>query len=402
VPTIGRKLNVAAVLEGSVRKSGSRVRITAQLIDTSNGYHLWSDNFDRDLTDILALQTEIATAVTHALKLELLGDLATKLRYGSTENAAAYDAYLRGLALMKQRSGEANDRASLAAFDEAVRLDPAFALAHAAGAVMIASVAVDWTADYTEFKRLGDEARLRARRAIALAPELGAVHEAEVIVIDRTSSLDFAAARSAARRAMELEPGNVAVLTSHALVEGRLGRSAAALESAARAIALDPLSDRAWRMQGIQLYYAHRHEEARRSLQQALALQPGQRVTNAWIALNDLVSGEIEAAIEVCATDESWNGRQCLAIAYHMSKRHAEADELLQRLKMEFGDTLAYQYAEIHAQRGETGPALEWLRTAVRVMDPGLGDLRVNPLLAPLRAAPDFKEIEASLGFPPL
>jgi TolB-like protein len=399
IPTIGRKLNVAAVLEGSVRKVGSRVRINAQLIDAATGFELWSDFFDRDLTDIFALQTEIATAVTEKLRVELLGDLASKLRYGGTDNAAAYDAYLRGLKLANLRSDEATARGALAAFEEAVRLDPNFALALAQLGSAMFDVAGAWTVDENESEALAARARAESERAVALAPASGVTHALYAQVI-RGSTLDWIGSASAARRAVELEPGNAEVLTLYANVYGDMGLSAEALQAAARAVQLDPLSHRAWRAQGVQLYYARRHADAAKSFEQALVLEPMQRLTRSWMALNDIVSGSVDRAIELCSTNDSWEGGQCLAIAYHKQGRHDEATRALRALEQEYGDALAYQYAEIHAQWDEPKRALEWLATAVRLQDGGLQNLKATPLLDPIRATPEFAAIEAQLNFP--
>jgi TolB-like protein len=392
IPTIGRKLNVATVLEGSVRKVGARVRITAQLINAVNGYHLWSETFDRELKDILALQTEIATAVTAALKVKLLPDDNRRIVAGGSSNPGAYDAYLRGIALQNDRTDEASDRAALAALEEAVRLDPGFALAHAACASSLTIVAFEWTADRTETRRLAAIARAHSDRAVQLAPALGAGYEAQSRVISQ-SSLDLDAAETAARHAMELEPGNAKVLVQFADIANRQGRFDEAFDAATRAVQLDPLSSATWRIQGTTLYNARRHEEAASAYKKALALQPENRSIKAWMALNELALGHLDEAISLCEPDKSWYGRHCLLIAYHKKDRRKEAAVLLRDLKKEYGDELAYQYSQLYAQWGEPQQALEWLVTAVRLEDPGLWEIQVDPLLDPIRDAPQFKEV---------
>jgi len=132
--TIARRLNVANVLEGSVRRSGNTVRITAQLINAVTGFHAWSQTYDRDLGDILKLQTEIANAVASALRVTLLGDVAGKIELRGTRNPAAFDAYLRGAAVGRSMRGAQSQQAAIAEYNEAIRLDPAYALAYAARA----------------------------------------------------------------------------------------------------------------------------------------------------------------------------------------------------------------------------------------------------------------------------
>lgn len=270
IPTIGRKLNVAAVLEGSVRKSGQRVRITAQLINAVNGYQLLTQTFDRELKDILALQTEIATAVTEALKVQLLPADKAKVALGGTQNPDAYDAYLRGMNQANNRPGEAGARSAVAAFDEALRLDPDFVLAYAARAKARSGVGNAWSGDADETRKLVADARADADRAIALAPILGAAYEARASIV-WASSLNLAAAEADARRAIELEPGSLDALSTFSRIAASQGRMAEALDAAARAVQLDPLSHRAWRIQGTHLYAARRHEDARTSFKQALA-----------------------------------------------------------------------------------------------------------------------------------
>ena len=120
--------------------------------------------------------------------------------------------------------------------------------------------------------------------------------------------------------------------------------------------------------------------------------------TQSWMALNELATGHWKEAVGLCEPDSSWNGRQCLAIAYHELGRRDEAEQLLRGLKKEFGDALSYQYAQLYAQWGERQQALEWLATAVRVKDPGLGELRTDPLLDPIRNTPQFKDAEVRLA----
>lgn len=392
IPTIGRQLNVAAVLEGSVRKAGQQVRITAQLVNAVNGYHLWSATFDRELKNILALQTEIATAVTEALKVRLLPDDSSRIVAGGSNNPEAYDFYLRGTALHHQRLNEASDRAALAAFDEAVRLDPDFALAHAAYAEAMSLIALDWTEDPKEFQRLTALANTHADRAVQLAPTLGAGYIAQARII-LNSSLELSKAEAATRRAVELEPGNALALVEFADVVSRQARFDQALDAATRAVKLDPLSAATWRMQAVSLYNGRQHVQAAVAFKKALALQPENRSVRSWMSLNELMLGHIDEAISLCEPDESWYGRHCLVMAYHKKGRLDEAAAVLRGLKKEFGDDLAYQYSQVYAQWGEPQQALEWLIAAVRLEDPGLWDLQVDPLLDPIRDTPQFKEV---------
>ena len=208
--TIARKLNVGSILEGSVRRSGRTIRVNAQLINAVTGFHLWSKNYDRDLGDVLKLQTEIASAVAQALKVTLLGDISEKIELGGTHNPSAFDAYLRGLETYQSRHEDRDIPAAIAAYAEAIRLDPNYALAFAGRAFALT--------DYTAAVATGaairegfEKAEADARRAIALAPGLAEAHLALAFVSEQGSH-DFALARQEYEQALALAPGNSEVL----------------------------------------------------------------------------------------------------------------------------------------------------------------------------------------------
>ena len=241
IGTIARKLNVGAVLEGSVRRSANTVRITAQLINAVTGFHLWSKTYDRDLGDVLRLQTEIATAVASALKVTLLGDVAAKVELGGTRNAAAFDAYLRALKAVQSRHDDAKDiPAVIADYTEAIRLDPNFALAYAGRSFALtayASVVASGAAVREGF----DKAESDARRAIALAPELPQAHLALGSIFE-TATFDFSQAREEYERAAALAPGNAQALRFSGAFAATMGHFDVGIAAARRAVVLDPLA----------------------------------------------------------------------------------------------------------------------------------------------------------------
>ena len=188
IGTIARKLNVGAVLEGSVRRSSNTIRITAQLINAVTGFHLWSKTYDRGVGDVLKLQTEIATAVAGALKVTLLGDTSAKIELGGTHNPVAFDAYLRGAKASSSFRDTKDLPAAIAAYTEAIRLDPHYALAFAARSSAHSNVAGD--AETAAAARAGyDRAQADARQALELAPDLAQAHVALALVSE--STLDF-------------------------------------------------------------------------------------------------------------------------------------------------------------------------------------------------------------------
>ncbi len=395
IPTVGRRLNVASVLEGSVRKAGQRVRITAQLINASDGYHLWSDTYDRDLNDIFALQSEIATAVTSALKVTLLGDAPN---LGGTTNPKAFDAYLRGKQA-RRSSNEAGLRAAVASFEEAIALDPGYARAHGRRGEALISLANDWVGDPGPRAEMASQARAAVNRAVALAPDSGEVYGTLGTVLLNTT-LDSAAIDAAFRRSVALEPGNAELLVNYADFAGRLGR-ADALDASIRAISLNPLDAEPRLTRGIVLLFARRYDEARLALQEALRMDDSPR-KRFWAGWNELSAGHTQAAVPFCeAYRESWSGQSCLAIAYHRLGRKTEALAELARMRAEQGDLLASQYAEIYAQFGEPDVAMKWLAKAFEIKDGGLMDIRVDPMLDPLRTRPEFQKLLQRLNFSP-
>ena len=240
IATVARKLNVGAVLEGSVRRSANTIRITAQLINAVTGFHLWSKTYDRDLGDVLKLQTEIATAVASAMKVTLLGDVAAKVELGGTRNPAAFDAYLRGAKADNSMRDTKDLPVAIAAYTEAIRLDPRYALAFAARSIALSDVAGE--AATREAVREGfDKALADAHQALALAPDLAEAHLALAYVSEQ-ASLDFAQASEAYERAVALAPGNAQVLRLSGEFAALMGHFDAGIAAARRAVVLDPLA----------------------------------------------------------------------------------------------------------------------------------------------------------------
>jgi tetratricopeptide (TPR) repeat protein len=234
---------------------------------------------------------------------------------------------------------------------------------------------------------------------VKLAPGLGEAHAnlSRGLVL----RFEFAAAAGEAERALALAPGNADVLASSASFLSLIGRSEAALASARHAIALDPLNPRMHRLLGNVYSDAHRFPEAIAAYGQAYSLNPEDTAILALRGVARLPLGQFEAARADCAAPRpDWATHTCLAIAYEKLHRHADAQAELAALTRETGDTAAYQYAQIHAQWGETGKALDWLDTGYRIQDPGLGSMKVDALVDPLRGEPRFRQLLAKLKFP--
>jgi serine/threonine-protein kinase len=398
IVTVAHKLNVASVLEGSVRRSEHTVRISAQLINAVTGFHLWSKTYDRDLGDVLKLQTEIATAVAEALKVTLLSDVAAKIELGGTRIPAAFDAYLRGRKAY-ERTAAKDAQDAIAAYADAIRQDPNYALAFAARSLAYTYYANAFTTGAATRESF-DKASADAHQALALAPELAEGHLALARYLN-FGSLDFAQASEAYDRARILAPGNALVLRLSGWFAVHMGHSEPGLTAIRRAVALDPLNATTHAVLGEGLYGAHQYREAVAAATDALSLDADYlwAYTNRGIAYYGL--GDLEHARSSCeATPDPLVSQPCLAVTYEKLGWHAEAEDALAKLKAEGGDTAAYAYAEIYAQWGNKLKALEWLDTAMRLRDSGLAELKTDPLMDPLRQEPHFQAVEKALNFP--
>jgi serine/threonine-protein kinase len=400
IATVARKLNVGAVLEGSVRRSGNTVRITAQLINAVTGFHLWSKTYDRDLSDVLKLQTEIATAVASSLRVTLVGDVSAKIELGGTRNPAAFDAYLRASrAYWTGKGGKQQVQTAIDLYTEAIRLDPSYALAFADRSNAFAYFAGNYVSGRdvraTYAKALAD-----AREALGLAPGLAEGH----LALARSlleGSLDFSQASVEYERAVALAPGDARVLGNYGAFAAQMGRSAEGLDAARRAVMLDPLNPMTHDSLGSALHFARRYPEAAAALKDGLALSPENAEIGVYLGLNYYLLGDFESARAACEPHpEYWASGLCLAMTYEKLGRHTRAEAELAKLKASSGDGGAYMYANIYAQWGNTKQALEWLEKALQLRDQGLQVLKTSPYLDPLRKEPRFQAVERELKFP--
>jgi TolB-like protein/Flp pilus assembly protein TadD len=404
--TIAHKLNVASVLEGSVRRSGHTIRVTAQLNNAVTGYHLWSQTYDRDLGDVLKLQTDIANAVANALRVTLLGDVAAKIEVGGTRNPAAFDAYLRA-SNSYRHFGPANLAAgglnkeglqsAVAAYTEAIRADPDYALAYAGRSLAFA----DFARALVTGPDVGgyfNKAHSDARKAIALAPDLAEGHLALANFF--AGSLELADAFREYERALALAPGNATMLREYGAFAVLIGRSEAGLAAAHRLLVLDPLNSMNHFGLGTTLIFARRYGEAIIALTDAKAPTPEDVSVNMWLGIAYYLSGDFQSARAACEKAGEVNGPWCLAMIYDKLGRHAEAETMLAKARAIGGDRFAEGYADIYAQWGDTARALDWLETAMRNRDPYLAYTKVNPFFDSLRNEPRFQAIERALKFP--
>jgi TolB-like protein/Flp pilus assembly protein TadD len=395
--TIAQKLHVGAVLEGSVRKEGSRLRITAQLINAADGFHTWSRTFDRELAGVFAVQEEIATAVASALQLELLTSPGSKdLR---ATNPQAYAEYLLGRQLF-YRSNLEDYRRAMQAYQRAVDLDPSYAPAWAG----LAS-ATYWVADSAESVAAvfaGQErARAAADKAVALRPDLADGYLARGL-IRAIVQWDWAGAGEDLRRALALAPESPDVLFSYASVvlrpTGRLEEAAATLR---KAIELDPLNARFWNALGMSLVSLGRFGPAREALERSLEINPEQTFAPASLSEILLLEGRPAEALVMARRSSAEMFRLlCAATAHHTLGHSKESQQALDELIAKYAHSAAYQIASAYAWRGEKDRAFEWLERARAQRDGGLGTLKVEPLMRGLRDDPRWRPLLASVHLP--
>ena len=399
IGTIARELNVGAILEGSVRRSGPVIRVTAQLNNAVTGFHLWSQTYDRNLGDVLQLQAEIATAVANALKVTLLGDVVATIEVGGTRNPAALDWYLRAAKAYSTAHTTADLKSAVAAYSEAIRADPLFALAVAGRSEALNRDASEWLAGSAAREQHG-KALADARQAIVLAPELAEAHLALGIVLEE-GFFDFGHAAGEYGRAMQLAPGNARVLKSYGSFAVNMGRVEPGLDAIRHAIVLDPLNTRIRAKLGEAYWSARQYAQSVATFGDVIALDPGWARARAWRGFAYYGLGDFESARASCEVrpDEAWN-RLCLAWVYHKLGRQADAEAIFARHLAAVGDLGAYQYAGIYAQWGDGARAHDWLATAVRLHDPGLLYLKTDPFLDPVRKEPWFQATERELKFP--
>ena len=407
IPTVAQKLNVATVLEGSVRKSGKRVRITAQLIQVATDSHLWSETYDRELEDIFAVQDDIAQSVVKELRAALLGEpaesaagtsAAADVRQAATgrgDNPEAFQLYLQGK-FYGERTTQADTDKAIDLLKRALAIDPNFALAWAELSRIHQVQAGYGFAPIDEGYERGREA---AQQALRLAPDLAEGH-IELGRVLQGHDWNWSAADASFRRALELAPGDAKALRAMAGLAGILGRLEEGLELMRKAIALDPLSARTHRQAALLYYQANRLDDTAAAFQLALDLSPNAGLSHAFLAITRVTQGRADEALTIAAAESHEVFRNmALAMIHHALGHPAESDAALKALVDGFGWTAAYQVASVHAWRGEVDKAYEWLETAYAQRDPGISYLATDLLLIPLRGDPRWPPFLKKLGF---
>ena len=392
IKTIAQKLNVTHVLEGSVRKAGNQLRITAQLIEVATDSHLWSQTYDRQMDNIFAVQDEIANSVAGALKVALEGARTSKAQ---GTNPEAYNAYLQGRYFYDRRSKEDLEKA-IGYYQQAIRIDPNYAPAW----VGLSRVHIRQADNGESVDEGYAKARKEVQKALELDPNLAEAHES-MGWIKRAYDRDWVGADAAYKRALELEPSNADVLIGAAVLACALGRFDEAIALDRRSIDLDPLRVATYYRLGTHAWYAGRWKEAEAAVRKALELNPQYPIAHFLLGCIHLAQAKPrEAVVEMQKeSDASWR-LDGLALAYYATGDKTYADTVLAHVIEDQQNDAAFQIAEIYAYRCETDKAFEWLERAYNQRDAGLAQIKGDPLLRNIEHDPRYRAFLQKMKLP--
>ena len=398
--SIGQKLGVGAVLEGSVRKVGNRVRVTTQVIKVADGFHLWSQTYDRDLSDIFAVQDEIARAVVAAMKVKLFPGQAGIAEQRRTTSHEAYAEYLRGRHFAKWDSLEGN-RLAAEAFQRSIALDPEYAPSHAGLAVSLERYLswLDGPPAPTLKAASKQQAEEEAEKAVLLAADFESYSARGWI---RTVwTWDWAGAEADMKRAVSLGPGDATAQMRYGHLMAVLGRLTEAIAITRKVTEIDPLDANAWFHLGWYYNATGQTQLARQALSRALEISPQSEYAALNLAITELLEKRPKAALErVQPPWQRWMRNFIIAMAQHDLGRAQESQNALQHLLSESRGTSASQIAEVYAWRGEYDSAFEWLERARVQRDPGSRYVKYDPVLRNLRGDPRYTALLKKMNLP--
>lgn len=399
VSEIAAALNVKTVLEGSVRKAGDRIRINVQLVNATDGYHLWSERYDRRLDDIFDVQDEIALAVVDALKVKLLGEERSAVLKRRTQSAEAYEFYLRGLSHFNKWT-PADFHKAIENFERAIAIDPNYASAYAG----LADAYTELTFFSFAFVDAGPKAREAAIKALQLDDCLAEAHNSAAL-IKMYFDWDYAGAEDEFKRGVALNPGSASVHMWYGWYLALMERFDESLNELQRARELDPLSPPNINAIGVVYHWSRQSERAIAQFQKVLELYPNYAVALSFLAEAYALKGDIASArriveqIEPAAMDP-----QALSVSGYVYAMSGDRDKAHAILK-EFGERSgpgylpAINFAHVYAGLGDHEQALEWLERACDDRASWIAFLKVDVKFDSLRSDPRFRELLSKAGF---
>jgi serine/threonine protein kinase/Tfp pilus assembly protein PilF len=400
--TAGRQLGVRAVLTGRVVQRGDNLTISTELVDTRDNSHLWGEQYNRRLADLLSLQGEVARQIAERLRLRLTGEQQKLLAKRPTENPEAYQLYLKGRYYAGRATKEGFEK-GIEYFNQAIAADPGYALAYA-GLAYDYWMANEWTLSPHDAMPKAKEA---AKKALELDDTLAEAHTS-LAIASEVYDWDWAAAESEFKRSIELKPNYALAHESYGLYLVAIGRANEGIAESERAVDLDPLSPETNAFLGWVLYFAHRYGQAIEQLRKTTDLEP-----NYWFAHELLGAAyeqqgqfpeaiaELQKAVQLAGIIAEPTA--FLAHVYAVSGKRAEAQKLLDTLKERSRETYvpAYANAIIYAGLGERDQAVAWLERGYQARSSFMFLLKVFPVLDSLRSDPRFQDLLRRMNFPP-
>jgi TolB-like protein/Tfp pilus assembly protein PilF len=395
IATIADRLRVAHVLEGSVRKAGNTIRVTAHLIRADNGYHLWSKSYDRNIEDIFKVQDEIAGIVVEALKAQLLPAQGV-VNPHRTANTQAYEQYLLAKQLYSRRTIDSSQKAA-EALQRSLALDPHYAAAYA---LLAASITVQLTDGRDPVRVTAEQAITAAEQAVQLAPELGEAHSARSYVRGLLQ-WDWHGAQIDIEKALQLDPRSSGVQRRYALMLAARARFAEAIPAAQAATDIEPLDVNSWIILGICHYAAGQFAVGHRALTHALVVSPESTLATLMLSQIELATGQLSDAIKTNARQQSEPWRWAtLAMIEHTLGHAQESHRMLGELTSKYGHRTPLRIAIAYAWRGEVDTGFAWLERAYQQRDGMLGLLQCEPGLRGVQSDPRYQALLRKMNFP--
>lgn len=398
--TAAKKLGVSSILTGSVRQSPSTIRVSAELIDGRTGLDKWSQNYDRNPGDSIKIQTDIAENVAGSLSTALGVVARAAVSVGGTQNPQAQRFYLQAKAMSGGPPKKAALEQALQLLDSALALDPNYADAYALKSNRLTSLGNGYADSTQELAQSRAESLRLAQTALRIAPNLAQAHDALAYLY--SSDLQFGPAFAELKRARQLAPGDAETLATFARVTGLLGKTDEALRLLDQAIAMDPLNGYSYSMRIGTLFGARRYGEVISYAKQLQRNSPKLFVDSVTVGDALVMLGRLQEAQAYYNQEppDYWarlTGEAMLAIR---ASDRAGVQAKLAKLQQASGQNASYQYGEIYAQLGDKDRAFAALDRAYEIKDAGLGRLRIDPWLDPLRSDPRFGALLRRMNFP--
>jgi len=398
---IGRKLNVGTVLEGSVRKAGNRLRITAQLVNVANGYHVWSERYDRDSGDVFAIQDEISLAIVENLRLTLLGSEKKKVLKRHTENLDAYNFYLKGRWFWSKRTEEGLKKA-IECFEQAIEMDPRYAMAYS-------GMADSWN-DLPTYGTLPPEetyprAKEAALKALELDDTLAEAH-ASMGQIKSECELDWKGAEAEFKRAVELNPAYATAHHWYSLLLVQMCRFDEAVDEMERALELDPLSLVTGRNFGAVLCWAGEHDRAIEILHRTMEMDPSHIFSHLILGFVYVEKGMYREALWELEKEgniiKQWNSSVDVwtAVSYvrmgEKKKGRRILNEMIEKSKQTY--VSPFHLAQLYIELGENDEAFKWLEESRKKKDLWLRQIKLASKFGSIASDPRYSEFLKKLG----